>query len=82
MAGKFEQLLGDKPTLHAWQRTTVAFLKDRFPLSEPNKFKWRCASISDGTWLTLSSADISLIAYETTFQFACGLLQHEAASVS
>ena len=82
MAGSFKKLLGEKPTLHAWQRTTVAFLKDRFPLSEPNKFKWRCASISDGTWLTLSSADISLIAYETTFQFACGLLQHEAASVS
>ena len=63
-AGCYVKLLGDRPNLAKWQSVTTKFLEEA------------CQNGPDIKW-TLDAAQCKRIAYTSTFQFACAVLQYK-----
>ena len=83
-AKTFSEMLCAEPTLEDWRMVTVTFLNKKFPKRPDgsaiqNAFKWQSRTASNQI-LTLSEMQINNIAYATTWQFACALLQCGGAS--
>ena len=72
---KFNPLLGTAPTLWTYQKQTDIFLRKWCPPGKKNLFKWDHVAGGHSLW-TLSGQECSEIAYVTTYQYGCAVLQH------
>ena len=76
---RFKEVLGESPSLWKWQTAAEWFLRMWCPDGKNNGVKWNDATREDGIW-SLTTFECRQIAYVTTHQYACVLLQYNALS--
>ena len=69
-APRFQERIGDDPTLSDWQNACCDFLQDWFPHKKPNLFKWKKGEKN----MALTKEQIQLVAYTTTYQYVAAVL--------
>ena len=76
---RFKEVLGECPSLWKWQTAAEWFLRMWCPDGENNDVRWNDATRDHGIW-SLTTFECRQIAYVTTHQYACVLLQYNALS--
>ena len=76
---RFKEVLGESPSLWKWQTAAEWFLRTWCPDGKINDVRWNDATREGGIW-SLTTFECRQIAYVTTHQYACVLLQYNALS--